>query len=45
MKQLFDYCFYRIALFYKKRMPFEDYKTNINMNDINGLKDCWCFCF
>ncbi len=25
MKQLFDYCFYRIALFYKKRMPFEDY--------------------
>ena len=27
MKQLFDYCFYRIALFYKKRMPFEDYIT------------------
>ena len=27
MKQLFDYCFYRIALFYKKRMPFEDFIT------------------
>ena len=27
MKQLFDYCFYRIALFYKNRMPFEDYIT------------------
>lgn len=27
MKNLFDYCFYRIALFYKKRMPFEDYIT------------------
>lgn len=27
MKQLFDYCFYRIALFYKKRMPLEDYIT------------------
>lgn len=27
MKRLFDYCFYRIALFYKKRMPLEDYIT------------------
>lgn len=27
MKRLFDYCFFRIALFYKKRMPFEDYIT------------------
>lgn len=27
MKQLFDYCFYRIAMFYKKHMPWEDYIT------------------
>lgn len=27
MKRLFDYCFYRIALFYKKRLPLEDYIT------------------
>ena len=27
MKQLFDYCFYRIAMFYKKHMPLEDYIT------------------
>ena len=27
MKCLFNYCFYRIALFYKKRMPLEDYIT------------------
>lgn len=25
MKNIFDYFFYRIALFYKKRMPLEDY--------------------
>ena len=25
MKRLFNYCFYRIALFYKKHLPFEDY--------------------
>lgn len=25
MKKLFDYCFYRIALFYKKRLPLENY--------------------
>ena len=25
MKNVFDYFFYRIALFYKKRMPLEDY--------------------
>ena len=27
MKRLFNYCFYRIALFYKKHLPFEDYIT------------------
>ena len=27
MKRLFNYCFYRIALFYKKRMTWEDYLT------------------
>lgn len=27
MKQLFDYCFYRIALFYKNHLPLEDYIT------------------
>lgn len=27
MKRLFDYCFYRIALFYKKHLPFENYIT------------------
>ena len=27
MKRLFEYCFYRIALFYKKHLPFEDYIT------------------
>ena len=27
MKKLFDYCFYRIALFYKNRLPLEDYIT------------------
>lgn len=27
MKKLFNYCFYRIALFYKNRLPLEDYIT------------------
>lgn len=27
MKRLFNYCFYRIALFYKKHLPLEDYIT------------------
>jgi carbon starvation protein CstA len=25
MKKLFNYCFYRIALFYKRHIPLEDY--------------------
>ena len=25
MKEIFDYCFYRIALFYKKRLPLENH--------------------
>ena len=25
MKELFNYCFYRIALFYKNRLPLEDH--------------------
>lgn len=25
MKKLFNYCFYRIAFFYKRHLPFEDY--------------------
>jgi membrane protease YdiL (CAAX protease family) len=25
MKDIFDYCFYRIALFYKKRLPLENH--------------------
>lgn len=27
MKRLFNYCFYRIALFYKKHLPLESYIT------------------
>ena len=27
IKRLFDYCFYRIALFYKNHLPLEDYIT------------------
>lgn len=27
MKRLFNYCFYRIALFYKKHLPLEDFIT------------------